>query len=113
MLLYNEIMVKHLGNASQYFGLFGRLRPGADGRPHPSVRVASIDIGGGTTDLSITTHVLTSQPSESPRIEPRMEFRDGFNIAGDEVMRAPPLSDSVGGSETELAKEPAEEEESK
>ncbi len=87
VLLYNEIMVKHLGNASQYFGLFGRLRPGADGRPHPSVRVASIDIGGGTTDLSITTHVLTSQPSESPRIEPRMEFRDGFNIAGDEVMR--------------------------
>ena len=33
--------------------------------------------------------------------------------AGDEVMLAPPLSDSVGGSETELAKEPAEEEESK
>ena len=33
--------------------------------------------------------------------------------AGDEVMLAPPLSDLVGGSETELAKEPAEEEESK
>ena len=33
--------------------------------------------------------------------------------AGDEVMLAPPLSDSVGGSETELAKKPAEEEESK
>ncbi|MBQ6136642.1 MAG: HlyD family efflux transporter periplasmic adaptor subunit [Kiritimatiellae bacterium] len=30
--------------------------------------------------------------------------------AGDEVMLAPPLSDSVGGAETELAKEPAAEE---
>ena len=33
--------------------------------------------------------------------------------AGEEVMLAPPLSDSVGGSETELAKEGAAEEEAK
>lgn len=33
--------------------------------------------------------------------------------AGDEVMLAPPLSDSVGGSETELAKDPSGEEEPK
>lgn len=87
VLLYNEIMVKHLGDAGRYFSLYGRLRKGSDGINHPSVRIASIDIGGGTTDLSITTHVLVSDPSESPRIEPHMEFRDGFNIAGDEVLR--------------------------
>ena len=33
--------------------------------------------------------------------------------AGEEVMLAPPLSDSVGGAETELAKEPGSEEEAK
>ena len=33
--------------------------------------------------------------------------------AGEEVMLAPPLSDSVGGAETELAKEPGAEEEAK
>ncbi len=89
VLLYNEIMVKHVGDASQYFNLFGknRLVKGQD-QERPSVRIASIDIGGGTTDLSITTHVLTSGPSESARITPHMEFRDGFNLAGDEVVRA-------------------------
>ncbi len=89
VLLYNEIMVKHIGDASQYFQLYGRMRPeGPDGTERPSVRIASIDIGGGTTDLSITTHFLTSDPSESARIMPKMEFRDGFNLAGDEVVRS-------------------------
>ena len=88
VLLYNEIMVKHVGDASQYFNLFGKKRQvkGSDD-PMPSVRIASIDVGGGTTDLSITTHVLTSGPSESARIVPHMEFRDGFNLAGDEIVR--------------------------
>ena len=88
VLLYNEIMVKHIGDASQCFQLYGRMRPaGENGEERPTVRIASIDIGGGTTDLSITTHVLTSDPSESARIQPKMEFRDGFNLAGDEVVR--------------------------
>ena len=87
VLLYNEIMVKHVGNAVQYFRLFGRERDTGDGERRPSVRVASIDIGGGTTDLSITTHVLASEASQTPRIVPHMDFRDGFNIAGDEVVR--------------------------
>lgn len=87
VLLYNEIMVKHVGDAAHYFRLYGRERKTEDGSLKPSVRIASIDIGGGTTDLSITTHFLTSSASESPRIKPHMEFRDGFNIAGDEVVR--------------------------
>ncbi len=86
VLLYNEIMVKHVGDASQYFSLYGRPRP-HEGADRPSVRIASIDVGGGTTDLSITTHVLISDPSESARIKPYMNFRDGFNLAGDEVVR--------------------------
>ncbi|MDO5536478.1 MAG: virulence factor SrfB, partial [Desulfovibrionaceae bacterium] len=88
VLLYNEIMVKHIGDAHQYFSLYGRMRKVDDtGEERPSVRIASIDIGGGTTDLSITTHVLTSRPSETARIRPKVEFRDGFNLAGDEVVR--------------------------
>ncbi len=88
VLLYNEIMVKHIGDAHQYFSLFGRKRALKNSTElRPSVRIASIDIGGGTTDLSITTHVLTSDPSETARITPQMEFRDGFNLAGDEIVR--------------------------
>lgn len=54
---------------------------------HPCVRIASIDIGGGTTDLSITTYELASGEGDTARIVPHTEFRDGFNIAGDEVAR--------------------------
>lgn len=85
-LLYNELIVKHQGDAHHLFGLMGRRRAERGGAP--CVRMASLDIGGGTTDLSITTHELASGPGESARFVPHTEFRDGFDIAGDEVLRA-------------------------
>ncbi|MEG2172613.1 MAG: virulence factor SrfB, partial [Desulfovibrionaceae bacterium] len=82
--LYNELAVKYHGDAHQLFGILGKVRPNA---PHPSVRMASVDIGGGTTDLSITTYTLTSGQGDTARLKPQLEFRDGFNIAGDDVLR--------------------------
>ncbi|MDO5484551.1 MAG: virulence factor SrfB, partial [Desulfovibrionaceae bacterium] len=85
VLLYNELAVKQHGDAHHLFRLMGRPRAAHGGRP--CVRVASIDIGGGTTDLSITTYELASGEGDTARIVPHTEFRDGFNIAGDEVLR--------------------------
>lgn len=61
----------------------GRKR-GADA---PSLRIANVDIGGGTIDLSITTFAVTGDEATAARIKPHMAFRDGFNIAGDDVIR--------------------------
>ncbi len=85
VLLYNELAVKQHGDAHHLFRLLGRPRASCQG--HPCVRMASIDIGGGTTDLSITTYELASGEGDTARIVPHTEFRDGFNIAGDEVLR--------------------------
>jgi hypothetical protein len=85
VMLYNELTVKHHGDAYHLFNLMGKRRAEYDN--HPCVRVASIDIGGGTTDLSITTFELSSGEQDTARLTPHMEFRDGFNIAGDEVLR--------------------------
>lgn len=82
--LYNELAVKYHGDAHQLFGILGKTR---EGDSNPSVRMASLDIGGGTTDLSITTYGLTSGLGDTARLRPRLEFRDGFNIAGDDVLR--------------------------
>jgi hypothetical protein len=41
--------------------------------------VASIDIGGGTTDLMICTYSAEA----GQEIEPHQNFREGFRIAGD------------------------------
>ena len=85
VLLYNELAVKQHGDAHHLFRLMGK--PRAAYGNHPCVRIASIDIGGGTTDLSITTYELASGEGDTARIVPHTEFRDGFNIAGDEVLR--------------------------
>jgi len=83
--LFNELTRKFHGDAHHLFGLAGKVREEAG--PHPSLRIATIDIGGGTTDLSITTFVLDSDTGSSTRIRPKIEFRDGFSIAGDDILR--------------------------
>ena len=83
--LYNELAVKHHGDAHHLFQLLGKPREAYGNRP--CVRMASIDTGGGTMDLSIATYELSSAEGDTARITPHMEFRDGFNIAGDEVVR--------------------------
>ena len=100
--LYNELTRKFHGDAHHLFGLMGKLRPEAG--PRPSLRTATIDIGGGTTDLSVTTFLLDSDQGSSTRIRPRIEFRDGFSIAGDDILRdivishvLPAIGDAAAG----------------
>lgn len=83
--IYNELIEKFQGDADELFKLLGRKRPGLNGS---SLRVASIDIGGGTTDLSITSFEVLGSEATTARIRPKLEFRDGFNIAGDDILSA-------------------------
>lgn len=88
VFIYNEITRKFQGDAPLFCEIAGRKREIANRKDAPSVRVATIDIGGGTTDLSITTFELASDAGSTPRMAPRPEFHDGFNIAGDDILRA-------------------------
>ncbi len=83
--VYNELTRKFQGDAHHLFSLLGRQREGYG--PRPSLRLATIDIGGGTTDLSITTFELQSDERDTARLRPHPEFRDGFSIAGDDMVR--------------------------
>ncbi len=91
--LYNEINRNYQGDAHLFFEVMGRLRrtPREDSPQRqevkPTLRVATIDIGGGTTDLSITTYVLANDKSSTNRIWPRQEMRDGFTFGGDDVLK--------------------------
>ncbi|MBQ7739293.1 MAG: virulence factor SrfB, partial [Desulfovibrionaceae bacterium] len=82
--IYNEISRKFQGDAAHFCHLMGRLRQAYG--DHPCLRVATIDIGGGTTDLSITTFELESDAGSAARMAPHPEFRDGFSLAGDDVL---------------------------
>ena len=80
VFLYNEIKHNFQGDAALFFQVFGRARESYG--EAPCLRLASIDIGGGTTDLIITTYQLEGGTA----VKPTQEFREGFNIAGDDVL---------------------------
>lgn len=95
--LYNESRSNFFGNVENFFNQDGRerslpkqLTDKLDDQRitlsrierAPSLRVASIDIGGGTTDLIVTTYYLIDRRI----IVPHQNFREGFNVAGDDIL---------------------------
>ncbi|PIE82975.1 MAG: hypothetical protein CSA09_04080 [Candidatus Contendobacter odensis] len=80
VFLYNEVKHNFQGDAALFFEVFGQVRENYG--TSPCLRLASIDIGGGTTDLIITAYQLEGGTA----LKPTQEFREGFNIAGDDVL---------------------------
>ncbi|GAB6906298.1 putative Virulence protein SrfB [Desulfosarcina cetonica] len=81
VFLYNEVKENFRGDAAQFFE--SSARP-LIANKHKQMRIASIDIGGGTTDLIITSYTL----EDGALIRPEENFREGFNIAGDDILQA-------------------------
>lgn len=85
VFLYNELAEKFTGDVNRYFDIHGKVRK--ETGDQKSLRVASIDIGGGTSDLIITTYSCQDNRGPIHRLEPHIEFREGFNIAGDDLLK--------------------------
>lgn len=82
--LYNEINENFAGHPEDFFDSLAR--PEKTGRS--KITLATIDIGGGTTDLVITDYATKGAASagSNVQIEPTQRFRDSFKIAGDDIM---------------------------
>ncbi len=82
--LYSEIQNTFAGRPEECFAMGRRAgRGGCDDR----LTVATVDIGGGTTDLVINDYVLEGgQGSANRTIVPEQRFRDGFKVAGDDIL---------------------------
>lgn len=81
VFLYNEIREKYADKAKEYFIDFGIKRK-IRNIESDSLRIASVDIGGGTTDLMVICYSCEAQDV----IYPVQEFREGFRIAGDDIL---------------------------
>lgn len=81
VFLFNEISEIYSHKAQEYFRDYGKER-NIQGEKRDSLRIASIDIGGGTTDLMVTTYYCDRKDV----IYPIQEFREGFRIAGDDIL---------------------------
>lgn len=76
--IYSELR-RFLGNTPEFFETFGRCR---NAEQKPSLTVASIDIGAGTSDLMICNY-----RDEGLSIEARPLFYESFHTAGDDLVK--------------------------
>jgi hypothetical protein len=83
VFLFNEVGERFAGKAQAHFENFGSIRT-INKRERPTLRIGSIDIGGGTTDLMITTYAA----DQNEVISPHQEFRESFRIAGDDLIKS-------------------------
>lgn len=81
--LFSECQEHFGGRPEEFFRAIRRR--GACESPR-RITVASIDIGGGTTDLVINDYRLDEGAGANVYIHPEQRFRDGFKVAGDDLL---------------------------
>jgi hypothetical protein len=80
--LYTEVARNFGGDARRFFQIARKPRGKAsDG----TLNIASIDVGGGTTDLIINSYRLEGGGT-SVTLFPEQKFREGFTVAGDDIL---------------------------
>ena len=80
--LYTEVARNFGGDARRFFQIARKPRAKTiDG----ALSIASIDVGGGTTDLIINSYRLEGAGT-SVTLFPEQKFREGFNVAGDDIL---------------------------
>lgn len=86
--LYNEAISHYAGQTETFFASLARpdREPETGNTPGRELRIASIDIGGGTTDMAITHYALDDGTGSNVKITPQLLFREGFKVAGDDVL---------------------------
>jgi hypothetical protein len=83
--LYTQIAQNYSGGAHTFFESVRRPENAADPATAGRLRLATIDIGGGTTDLVVTS-IAAAGTGNNVTLEPFQEFREGFNLAGDDAL---------------------------
>lgn len=84
--LYSEMVDKFKGRHELFFKYKGKKRKNTLFPSKESVTIATVDIGGGTTDLMICNYQADAE-SEIPIIKPIPVFWEGFNVAGDDIVK--------------------------
>ena len=83
--LYTQIALNHSGDARSFFQSVRHPDNQHDPAARDRFRLATIDIGGGTTDLVVTS-IGADGTGANVTLTPVQEFREGFNLAGDDAL---------------------------
>jgi hypothetical protein len=99
--LYSQIAVAYSGDARAYFSQ-ACLPMNRDGRDEgEEFRLATLDIGGGTSDLVITSYRVEGQGG-NVTLFPKPLLREGISLAGDDIVRQVVVEHVLGPIETAL-----------
>lgn len=92
--LYGEIHEKFMNDSDLFFRTYSHRRKILNNLKNrtffpekETITIASLDIGGGTTDLMICSY-QHEEGASSTVLTPIPEFWEGFNLAGDDILRA-------------------------
>ncbi len=80
--LHNELGYKFNGKVREYLDLMGKQRP--EHKSGRSLRIASLDIGGSATCLSVATYEL----NDSGTLVQSPQLADGCRTGGDDILKA-------------------------
>jgi hypothetical protein len=83
--LYTQVAQNHSGDARAFFDSVRRADNALDPAAKERFRLATIDLGGGTTDLVVTS-IEVEGSGAHVTLAPYQEFREGFNLAGDDAL---------------------------
>lgn len=85
--MYGELVHKMGRKSTEYFQIKGRNRQWEEGS-FPTLRLASLDIGGGTSDMMICDY--RNKPGFEGEVFPQVKpvFWEGFATAGDDIARS-------------------------
>lgn len=81
--LYGEVIHKYSGKDRLFFDIHGKYR---NNENQKSINIASIDIGGGTTDLMVANYTYDGS-ANIPILTPDPIFWEGFSLAGDDIVK--------------------------
>ena len=86
--LYAEIVERYSGDVKRFFDMKGHVRPEhvKEGYDKKSLSVCSIDIGAGTTDITICSYKYEEEGGTCT-IRPMPLFWDSFYLAGDDILK--------------------------
>lgn len=79
--MYSEIGRKYNGHCEEFFDIYARPKEGGE---QPTLTVASLDIGAGTTDLMICRY--SYRAGKVTELIPEPLFYDSYYFAGDDMV---------------------------
>jgi len=83
--LYHEVASRYPDNPGELINGLAR-HPRRDNDKPRALRVASIDIGGGSTDLAIVDYRRDEGLGQNVKISPSRVLSEGYRLAGDELL---------------------------